>query len=595
MTTSTDVVTDDTNMSDAETEPPHSSNVADNHKAKPTKVKFVFKLKKTEKADVSQFHRKLLLEILSLDKDVMFTDNKQQSISPRTTEDFKPYFDYESLPRKHFQLVCVTHTITTTISLSNLKRDLRNVLTSYRATLNVNNWSTLDVRDVGWILSMHPRFHNRDNITSLLRQELVALNDNNLVPNFRVYSKTLTNNKPSDKQRLVMQALHIECESSNLHALRELLHRLYSSSNPRIPGKFVPVNFQHIQSKNAFLALVLQQKQYLENHRNITIYGTSCTDLATEVQYDNKNKSIKTILQESPAISWISPSPSSPDQWNISTTNVHYLNACQIVKTTILNNITNSSSNSILEHDNPSSSVLPLSPTTKNYLQALTTNLSLPKSTVTSPKTISKNTTFTTNLSSITTSTLQKRTAIQIDNIKEHIARSLEAIRTEFTNFQESLRNEMKEQISTFTNTSSSNEQHLNSTVSDELSHSISDIKKELQNFRERIRAELKNELQIAIQTTTSQLTSMITTEVNNALQTQLQALSPRNQKPKRSRSPNIPETLPQCLFSHTNSNESHDTQYDVANALFEANMTARPNSPLLYDSDTEDHPMHQP
>ena len=87
----------------------------------------------------------------------------------------------------------------------------------------------------------------------------------------------------------------------------------------------------------------------------------------------------------------------------------------------------------------------------------------------------------------------------------------------------------------------------------------------------------------------------MITTEVNNALQTQLQALSPRNRKPKRSRAPNIPETLPQRLFSHTNSTESQDTDFEVANALFEANMTTRPNSPLLYDSDTEDHPMHQP
>ena len=76
----------------------------------------------------------------------------------------------------------------------------------------------------------------------------------------------------------------------------------------------------------------------------------------------------------------------------------------------------------------------------------------------------------------------------------------------------------------------------------------------------------------------------MITQEVNRALQTQMQVLSPRNRKPKQSRAPNIDDPVPQRLFSpksleetHTTddrSNDSDDGSYEVSNALFEANMT---------------------
>ena len=97
----------------------------------------------------------------------------------------------------------------------------------------------------------------------------------------------------------------------------------------------------------------------------------------------------------------------------------------------------------------------------------------------------------------------------------------------------------------------------------------------------------------------------MITNEVNKALQTQLHALSPRNRKPKRSHAPNITETLTQRLFSSTSDERyqhndlpqstDHDSDYNVANDLFEANMTIRPDSPLLQDSDTEEITIHQP
>ena len=144
--------------------------------------------------------------------------------------------------------------------------------------------------------------------------------------------------------------------------------------------------------------------------------------------------------------------------------------------------------------------------------------------------------------------------------------------------------------------------------VSNEISNSIAAIKEEFKTFQQCVQEELKKELDasisVAIQKTTTQLTSMITNEVNKDLQSQLNALSPRNQKPKQSRAPNIMEPISQRLFSSTSdehywthelsqSNNS-ESDYDIANDLFEANMTIRPDSPLLQDSDKEDNSIHQ-
>ena len=98
----------------------------------------------------------------------------------------------------------------------------------------------------------------------------------------------------------------------------------------------------------------------------------------------------------------------------------------------------------------------------------------------------SKNTTITSNVSSITTSTLQKRTSIQIDNIKEHIARSLEAICTEFSSFQENLRKEMKLQLQETSRTHLTNN-NIEHNVSTELSDSFKAIKEEFKTFRSSI------------------------------------------------------------------------------------------------------------
>ena len=120
------------------------------------------------------------------------------------------------------------------------------------------------------------------------------------------------------------------------------------------------------------------------------------------------------------------------------------------------------------------------------------------------------------------------------------------------------------------------------------------------------LQSQLSTTISKAIQSTMHQLTTMITTEVNRALKTQLQALSPRNRKPKRSRAPNLDDPTAQRLFlASTNEDSTEETSvlqsddldnlYEESNSLFEANMTIRPTSPPVYESDMEEDHSHQP
>ena len=575
-------------------------------------VKFVFKLKKNEKANIAKYHHDILRAIKKLDSAIIFKDNKNNTFIPSTVKDLLPRFDYQTFQRKHIQVCCVAHDIATKLTISKLKTDIRNVLITNRATLTTNTLTSLDVRDVGWFLGLHPRFHNRVDLTKRLQSLLTKVHDKP-VPQFQLYSKTVFTGKPTDSKRISALAIHIECESTNLFELREILHKLYSNkNNTKIPGKFIPINFPHLQNISAYTSIIQQQQNYLENHRNIQISGISNDDLNIIINHNNATLSIRTLLESSPLILWLSPTSITNEQhkWNISTTSTKYIETCQLIRKHVLHTIPSSTATIPNVSDTPISNPPPLTITTKNYLTALTNDL--PDSTNStysnySPK--HSHTVSTTNVSSITTPTIHPLSATQLENMKEHVSRSLKTIRSEFKTIQEDLRKELRDHASTI---SGSNQNALHDSVSLELTESINSVKRDFEKFRNEIQNELKNQLATtiasAIKSTMSQLTTMITTEVNNALQTKLNALSPRNRKPKRSRAPNLEDAddpIYRRLFDDDPQNDSNkvntnthstnlDDTYEAANSLFEANMTIRPHSPPTYSSDMEEDDSNQ-
>ena len=146
------------------------------------------------------------------------------------------------------------------------------------------------------------------------------------------------------------------------------------------------------------------------------------------------------------------------------------------------------------------------------------------------------------------------------------------------------------------------------SSTSPNLQDSITSLRNEFDQFRTAIRQELKDQLLLTVtdvvKTTTNQISTIITKEVQRALQTHLQALSPRHRKPKRNRAPNISDdNLSQRLFhdnypsspddihatTTTRPRQIHDThQFEQGNELFEVNMTVQPDRSTSAFSDTE-------
>ena len=597
MTKTSDTSINDTIMSDAPVRA--DTDTESTGEDIPTKVaiKLSFKLKKTDSQDISKKHHDILLALIRADPSCLVHDNEGTRLSLNPDSKIDTKFQYETLPRKHFQLVCVSHTITTKVPFSNLKMDLRNVLSSSRATLTVNTWSTLDVRDAGWLLQMHPRLHNRDDITERLRRAIQQVTTDQ-VPAFRLYAKTISNGKPSDTNRQSTQVIVVECESASLFQLRELLHKIYSTNTKSLPGKFIPMNFQHIQSANAYTYLLQQQQTYLESHRNISISDITMDDLQTEIKYNNNTTSILTALHQNNSISWFSPDTSSStiEKINFSTTIANYPSAYSFLKNVVQANISRSSLNSTYKENNFATTPQ-LSTTTKNYLHALTSNLpTTTKSPVITTPSKHSYTITASNISSVTSPTTQIPSSVLFDNLKEHISRSLKTLRQEFLSLQTELCNEIKSIRISQTNLPSSTSNNTLNAISHELTTSISSIKNDFESFRTHVQNELKIQLQTtiasAVQSTTDNLTTMITNEVNRALRTQLQALSPRNRKPKRSRAPNIDDSVPQRLFSQ---NDTEYDPYEISNELFEANMTIQPHSPERHNSDTEDSPPLQP
>ena len=600
MTKTNDAATEDTTMSDASLMPHDNSNNSTSTTVEKTSIKIAFKMQKNDSSDVSAKHRDILNALSKCDESLVIFDKDDNHVIISTEYKIDQKFNYEKLPRKHIQLVCVTHAIASKVPISNLKHDISNVLATSRATVTVNTWNTLDVRDVGWLLHMNPRTHNRDNIALRLRQAIQKLTTQSIAK-FRLYIKTISDRKPSDKNRLSTQVIAIKCESSSLFTLRDLLHKLYASNNQDLPGKFIPMNFPHVESTNKYTQLIQAQKTYLTIHRNIAVHNVSFDDLNKIIEHNNKTQSILSILEQSKAITWISPDSSSTpsSKINISTTTESYPQTYSLVQNIILPNVTTSHTNVSYKDYNPINSPQIISPTTKTYLSALTAGL--PPLPNTSSPLRSHNHSHTisgTNISSITSPTTQHPSTIQLQNIKEHISRSLNIIRQEFTTIQTELRNEIQNLHTQKLAPNQTNPTDLTTNVSNELNTSIESIKQEFESFRTHVQQEMKKQLQttisIAIATTTENLTKLITTEVDRALRTQLQALSPRNRKPKRSRAPNLDESISQRLFhGRTVDDKDDDDPYELSNSLFEANMLDQPHSPENSDNEEimQNHP----
>ena len=616
MTTTTTAGSDDTTMDDASSTSVERQDKHPSSNPKEITLKFVFKLKKTENIDVATLHRNLLMNIQRIDQNAKFFDQQGNGFNPLKANDFSSKYTYEKFPRQHFLLVCVAHKLCLNHSLNNLKRDMRNALVTNRASITIHTWSTLDTRDVGWLLHTHPRFHNRKDIHTKLSKTLTKINTDKQIPEFRLYVKTIVDNK-QDNQRVSAQVITIECESCNVHRLRELLHTAYSSISQSLPGKFIPTNYQHIESKEKYSSLICLQSQYLQDHRNISISGVTLDDLDTKIAYNNTTNTIHHHIHSFKQITWISPiasTTSTPRTWNISTTSTEYLPTCQFLRSTILENITDSTS-SIPYVDLPTTTHTQLSSTTKSYLAALNQHIPSHTSHTYTPSATTPTRNSTTTTTSSLTQSASRPNDVQFENLKLHVAKTVSNLQQEFRTLQKDIQQSLQNQIkaladklplqnsyASYTSKNSSEQIPLQM----DLHQSFLSLKNDFQHFRNSIKKELENQLQTTVsevvRETTNTLKSLITTEVHHALRTHLNTLTPRHRKTKRNRmNESSSDSLSQRLFAdHDNtlsgapgSKNSRTDAFEVSNEIFEANMTVHPDSPLA-TSDAEESTTNQ-
>ena len=502
-------------------------------------VKLIFRLQNTESInDAKKKHFATLKAIEDTSPDVILFDHHSNHIIPSKLQanDFNAKFEYEQLPRRHIKLVAVSHAIQSSISLSDIKSNIHTLLSTQRITLSINTWPTLDVRDIGWLYGVHHQFHNRDELSDFLTDSLKKYNKLDTLPPFRLYVKSVTNGKPSSPDRISTPAVHIECKSENIHELRELLNGLYATKSRYLPGKFIPMNLQHIDDTNLYRKYINGHKQYLVNHRNISLFHLGHDDVQEHIMYKGKQVPILSILEKSSSISWIS-SPPTPGKWNLSTTIHHYSFAVKTIQSLVLDRFPHVKSNII---SNPASVTSPsvISTTTKSYLEILTTGSStFPITTIPAQTSNSNSThpsTSPSNISSLAASAsraeLQQLTS-SVTNLKEHVDTNISSIKSELNNLKIQLQ-------------------------------------KEIQNLIRSSIKEMFHEMKIS----STSLQETISNEIRSVVSKTIQSMSPNKRQTKRSRIPN------------TDPNDTTDEEFEISNRLFEENMTVRPDSPMAED-----------
>ena len=213
---------DDTTMTESSNDTDTTPKTASTTTVKETKVKLLFKLKKTDHLDEAiGRHMNTLIEMHEHDPDMSILDKNNVHIVPALIrfEDFRSHFEYHTLPRRHHQLIAVTHSIKSSYSLGDIKESIRGSLSLSRTTLLPQVWPTLDIRDIGWFHAVHPRFHSRKEIENFLHSLLVKKNPNINIPTFRLYVKTIIYGKPNDLNRIATPAIHAECQSEHVSQL----------------------------------------------------------------------------------------------------------------------------------------------------------------------------------------------------------------------------------------------------------------------------------------------------------------------------------------------------------------------------------------
>ena len=293
-------------------------------------VKFVFKLKNESNEQTSKLHRQLLTAMTELEPSVKIFDSDNKQVVPNnlTDNNISDHFTYALVKRKFSKSIVVCHDILCPLPLHALRKLMSSHLKTNKAALLMNYWTVPDVRDIGWIYGVHPKYHNRDSVTDILQNHLQQKEHD--IPKFRLHTKQASCGK--GKAIVKVTAVHVECPAKDTQKLRHLLSKAYKSNS--LPGQFIPSNLSFVRSENAYKNWIDNQQNYLNEHRNITISGISREQMKElMVEYDGRKQTLGNVLMSSPLVKQVSSTSKTDSDglWNISTTSELYNNAKALV------------------------------------------------------------------------------------------------------------------------------------------------------------------------------------------------------------------------------------------------------------------------
>ena len=227
-----------------------------------------------------------------------------------------------------------------------MRRSISKELKKTRCALVVNHWNTPDVRDIGWIYGVHPKYHNCDSLQRVILKHLQQSNEN--VPTFRLHVKLASSSKRNSKCQA--RAIHVECATNDTQKVRHLLSTAYQSQT--LPGQFIPSNLSHLRSDQAYVKWIEQQNTYLDINCNISIKNISRQQMREhKVEYEGKQHILQHVLGTSPLIKNVSPTSKtdSDGMWNLSTTSELYNEAVLFANSILGVNNNSSPSNSTID------------------------------------------------------------------------------------------------------------------------------------------------------------------------------------------------------------------------------------------------------
>ena len=112
---------------------------------------------------------------------------------------------------------------------------------------------------------------------------------------------------------------------------------VYTNDEFHAPGKFIPIDIAIKQNPSTLEKLIQLQKQYIDNHRSVTVVGVSF-ELMCQLINDKESPTLQKLVNKCVWINWVPPTSKAENNGRIifSTTSQNYYSAIEWIETTFL-------------------------------------------------------------------------------------------------------------------------------------------------------------------------------------------------------------------------------------------------------------------